>query len=270
MGWFRADFAGQTGHSEQQVSQLPAKSPGRNFFPPMLRISLILGICVHLLGFLFFRVISEPLPERPDGAAYVQLVAPAGPGSGEVLEERAELMDTAPLFLPRRWNAANNLPAPADDLTLQRFPLYQPEIDVLAQLQPERTPIGEQFDVNGPADLLALRYRDLFQGFGERALPRPKLEPLGSFAEVSSLEGRSIRTIPVTFEWRSANQPNPATFTLRKEAGGRAIGPPVLDSSSGNADFDAAALGWLNDSGNTAHLQAGLYRIRIYPGFYGE
>lgn len=241
------------------------KSAAKGLLSPILRISLILGVCLHLLGFLFFRVVSEPLPDRPDREAFVQFVSPARLGLSEALEEQAELMDTAPLFIPGQWNAAHNLRVPARDQTLQRFPYYQPEIDVLAQLRPERTPIGESFDVASPSDSLALRYWDLFQGFGERSREIPEFELTGPFAEVSDVRGHTVRTIPARFAWRSADQPAPVTFTLRMETGGRVAGRPALEDSSGNEDFDAAAYGWLNNARNTADLPAGLFRIRIYP-----
>lgn len=220
---------------------------------------------MHLLGFLFFRVVSEPLPERPDREGFVQFVSPTRLGSSEALEEQAELMDTAPLFIPGQWNAAHNLQVPVRDETLQRFPYYQPEIDVLGQLRPERTPIGERFDVATPSDLLALRHWDLFQGFGERSRKRPEFALAGPFAEISDLRGRTVQTISATFEWRSEGPPGPVSFTLRREAGGRAVGRPVLEDSSGNGDFDAAAYGWLSAVRIAVDLPAGFFRIRIYP-----
>lgn len=248
---------------------MPAKqtgcASGKGLLSPVLRISLILGVCVHLLGFLFFRVVSDPLPERPEREAFVQFVSSTRLNSSEALEEQVELLDTAPLFLPGQWNAAYNLRAPARDMALQRFPFYQPEIDVRAELQPERTPIGESFNVTEPSGLLALRYWDLFQGFGERSRVVPKLEWTGSFAEIREVGGRRLETRPVELEWTASELANPVTFTLRVEAAGRPTGPPALDDSSGNADFDAEAVRWLNRPGHTADWPAGLYRIRIYP-----
>lgn len=255
----------EVGGPAEPVAQTRASKKRRNVLSPVLRISLILGVCVHLLGFLFFRVVSEPLPERPDRAGFVQFVSSDGPGLSDALEEQAALMDTAPLFIPGQWNAANNLPAPTRDQALQRFPFYQPEIDVLAQLRPARAPIGESFDVAAPRDLLALRYWDLFQGFGERSSTTPELVSMGPFAEVSDMSGRTLRTIAASFEWPPSVQPAPAIFTLRIEAAGRAVGAPALEQTSGNADFDAAADGWLNNGTNSADFPAGLYRIRIYP-----
>jgi hypothetical protein len=246
-------------------SKLTGNSTATGLLSPLLRISLILGVCVHLLGFLFFRVVSGPLSERLDREAFVQFVSPARLGLSEALEEQAALMDTAPLFIPGRWNAAHNLRAPTRSLALQRFPFYWPEIDLLAQLRPERSPIGETSAVEAPADLLALRYWDLFSGFGERRSEIRELEATDSFAEIQSINGRVYRIKPVAFGSGPRGQPDPVTFLLRIEAGGRVVGSPSLENSSQNEAFDAAAGNWLEEAGNTADLPAGLYRIRIYP-----
>jgi hypothetical protein len=231
----------------------------------VLRVSLILGVCVHLLGFLFFRVRSEPLPERTKRETFVQFVSPTRLESIDALDEQVELMDTAPLFIPGQWNAAHTLSAPARDMALQRFPPYQPEIDVLAQLRPERSAIAESPEVTTPADLLALRYWDLFRGFGEGAVNLPKFAPAGAFAEVRDVAGRLRQTILAPLNLPSAGQADPVIFLFRVEAGGRRISPPTPETSSGNADFDAAASVWLRDSHELADLSAGLYRIRVYP-----
>lgn len=264
MGFRQTDATLSDAQQAMAAKQL-ANGSGKGMLSSVLRLSLILGVCLHVIGFLFFRIDSDPLPERSEGNAFVQFVSSNRLGSSEALEEQAELLDTAPLFLPGQWNAAHNLRAPARDLALQRFPFYEPQIDVRAELQPERTPIGERFDATEPSELLALRYWDLFQGFGERSQPVPELRATGSFAEIRRVGEYSVVTRPVELEWTASELANPVTFTLRMEAAGRAAGPPVLHASSGNGDFDAEAERWLNRTGNTADWSAGLYRIRFYP-----
>lgn len=242
-----------------------AKSADERLLSPVLRISLILGVCAHLLGFLFFRVISKPLPEREAEDAFVQFVSPSRLNSSEALEEQAALLDTAPLFIPGQWNAVHNVRPPIRDLALQRFPYYQPEIDLRAQLRPERSSIGETFDVATPEDSLALRYWDLFAGFGRRPTQVVPLDSSGSLAEFLGADGQVVQSTPTGLEGLSNEPTDPVTFILRIEAGGRAIGFPTLVTSSQNESFDTAARDWLKESGKTAALPAGLYEIRIYP-----
>lgn len=242
-----------------------AKRADERLLSPVLWISLILGVCAHLLGFLFFRVISEPLPEREAENAFVQFVSPSRLNSSEALEEQAVLLDTAPLFIPGQWNAVDTVRPPIRDLALQRFPYYQPKIELLEQLRPQRSSIGETFDVATPENLLALRYRDLFAGFGRRQTQVTSLDSAGSVAEFRGTDGQVVQSTPTGLDGLSDEPTDPATFILRIQAGGRPLGFPTLVTSSQNETFDAAARDWLKVSGNQAVLPAGLYEIRIYP-----
>ena len=48
-----------------------------------------LGVFVHLLGFLFFHVVSNPLPPSEAIPPFVQYVSPGHYLSGAALEEQA-------------------------------------------------------------------------------------------------------------------------------------------------------------------------------------
>lgn len=241
------------------------ESSSHKMLSPFLRIALLLGVCLHLMGFLVFRVISNPLPTRVESRPFVQYVSPDTLLSGAELEEQAALFDSAPLFVPGQWNAAHNLQPPSRDRALMRFPAYEPKIDFSAELVPSSLPVGQTYAVQEPADLLALRYWDLFQGFGQTAATQLALEATGVFAEVRSLEGKVLSTVPVDVELLSMQAIQPATYFLRVEAGGRAVGRPTLSTSSGDAAFDAAAYTWLAESGFAAGLPVGMFEIRIYP-----
>jgi len=232
---------------------------------PFLRISLLLGVCVHLAGFLIFRVISNPLPTREESRPFVQYVSPDRLQSGAELEEQAALFDSSPLFVPGQWNAAHNLQPPSRDRAVLRFPAYEPKIDFSLALVPKGLPLGLSHAVIEPVDLLSLSYWDLFRGFGQAALAIDELEDTGVFAEVRSLQGVVLRTVPVEMELLSIQATQPATYFLRVEAGGRAVGRPTLSLSSGDTAFDAAAYTWLAESGFSAGLSAGFFEIRMYP-----
>jgi hypothetical protein len=243
------------GHSSQKM------------LSPFLRIALLVGVCVHLVGFLLFHVISNPLPTREENLPFVQYVSPNTLSSGAELEEQVALFDSAPLFVPGQWNAAHNLQPPSRDRALFRFPAYgEPEsANFSSALVGEGLPVGLSYPVTEPIDLLALRYWDLFRGFGQEA-PEPKaLESTGVFAEARSLSGKVLRTAQIEVELLSMQAVQPSTYFLRVEAGGRPVGRATLSSSSGDATFDAAAYTWLVQSGFAAGLPAGFFEIRIYP-----
>jgi hypothetical protein len=232
---------------------------------PLFRSALIFGICVHLVGFLVFRVISTPLPTRKETPAFVQYVSPETLQLGAALDEQAALFDSAPLFVPGEWNAAHNLQPPSLERALLRFPAYEPEISFSSGLLPDRLPFGQNYGVAAPIDLLAWRYWDLFRGFASPTTGPVELEATGVFAEVRTLSGEVIRSQPVEIDFLSMQAVQPATYYLRVEAGGRAVGRPTLSASSGDAAFDAAAYNWLTESGFSAGLPAGFLEISVYP-----
>ena len=241
-----------SGHSHKMLS-------------PVLRISLLLGICLHLVGFLVFRVTSNPLPEREETMPFVQFVSPEVFLSGAELEEQAALFDSAPLFIPSQWNAAHNLVTPRRDRAMQRFPLYQPEMDVAAMLVPGGTSLGSSYAVDEAADLLATRFWDLFRGLERVDSEIVDLEGAGAFAEVRSLDGRAIRSQPAELNLVPSLVTQPVKYFLRVEAGGRMSGRPTVSVSSGDAEFDAATYDWLIESGLASRLEPGYFEIIIYP-----
>lgn len=239
--------------------------PSQKILSPFLRISLLLGVCLHLAGFLIFRVISSPLPTRQESRPFVQYVSSDTMLSGAALEEQAALFDSAPLFVPGQWNAAHNLQTPLRDRALLRFPAYEPEINFSSALVSEGLPVGLRYAVTEPVDLLSLRYWDLFRDFGREDTTVSELEATGVFAEVRSVQGEVLRTVPIKMEVLSMQATHPATYFLRVEAGGRVSGRPTLSVSSGDAAFDAAAYTWLAESGFAAGLSSGFFEIRVYP-----
>lgn len=247
-----------------QASEVDAAS-SHKMLSPVLRISLLLGICVHLAGFLIFRVISNPLPAREEAVPFVQFVSPEIFLSGAELEEQAALFDSAPLFIPSRWNAAHNLDTPRRDRAMQRFPLYQPEMDVAAMLVSEGTSLGSSYAVSEAADLLASRFWDLFRGLERVDFEIVDLGGAGAFAEVRSLDGLVIHNQPAELTLVSSQVLQPVKYFLRVEAGGRLAGRPTVSVSSGDTEFDAATYDWLIESGLASRLEPGYFEIIIYP-----
>ncbi|MDQ8195192.1 hypothetical protein QEH59_12200 [Coraliomargarita sp. SDUM461004] len=239
--------------------------PARQLVSPFLRISLLLGVCVHLAGFLVFRVISNPIPTREEQRPFVQYVSPDTLLSGAELEEQVALFDSAPLFVPGIWNAAHNLQPPSRDQGLLRFPAYEPSIDFSTALVADGLQDGLNYPVSEPIDLLALRYWDLFRDFGKEAVVPQKLQVSGAFAEVRTLAGAVLCTVPFELEQLSSQTLQPASYYLRVEASGRMLGRPTLAASSGDTSFDASAYTWLLEEGFSVRLPAGFFEVRVYP-----
>lgn len=232
---------------------------------PVLRISLLLGVCVHLVGFLIFRVISSPLPSREERASFVQFVSPESLLSGAELDEQAALFDSAPLFIPGEWNAAHNLAVPRRDQGMQRFPLYQPEMDVASELIADGNSLGSTYAVEEASDLLDLRFWDLFRGIERVDSEAVDLKGAGVFAEVRALDGSMLTEQGVEIEFATNQALLPATYFFRVEGGGRLSGRPTLSASSGDAEFDALVYDWFIQSGLASGLEPGYFEIVIYP-----
>jgi hypothetical protein len=247
------------------VQSSPEAASSQKLLSPVLRISLLLGVCLHLAGFLVFRVVSNPLATREPSLPFVQYVSPETLFSGAALEEQAELFDSAPLFVPGRWNAAHNLQPPSRDRVLLRFPPYEAEFDLSGELISEGINLSLDSSVTKPIDLLALRYWNLFSALGRTGAEAEALELTGAFAEVRTLNGVVLSLVPVDVEVLSMQATQPATYFLRVEAAGRVVGRPTLSHSSGDSAFDAAAYTWLVSSGFPADLPAGFFEIRVYP-----
>ena len=105
-----------------------AQPRSQKMISPLLQLALLLGVLFHLVGFLIFRVVSSPLPDRALSQPYVEYVSAGSLASDRELEEQLALFDSSPLFIPTRWNAAQ---VPSVDLGQTqriRFPEFEPEI----------------------------------------------------------------------------------------------------------------------------------------------
>ena len=244
----------------------PGGDTKNRILSPFSYVLILLGVCAHLVGFFVFRVVSNPLPTREAIPPFVQFVSPSTLVSGVVLEEQAALFDSAPLFVPGKWNASHNLRPLSRERTLLSFSAYgEPQSDFSTALISEGLPVGLKSAVTEPSDLLALRYWDLFRGVGQTSSVVEELEDTGVFVEVRTVEGRVVQTVPAELAVLSMQAIQPSTYFQRVEAGGRVLGRPTLSVSSGDSTFDTAAYTWLVESGFSAGLPAGFFEIRVYP-----
>ena len=248
------------------VQSRPLGDTKSRILSPFSYFLILLGACAHLVGFFVFRVVSNPLPTSEAIPPFVQYVSPSALLFGAALEEQAVLFDSAPLFVPGKWNASHNLRPLSRERTLLSFDAYgEPRSDFSSALISKGLPLGLKFAVTEPVDLLALHYWDLFGGIGQTAPVVEGLEGTGVFVEVRTLEGRVVQTVPVELAVLSMQAIQPTTYFLGVEAGGRVLGRPTLSVSSGDTAFDTAAYIWLVESGFTAGLPAGFFEIRVYP-----
>ena len=251
------------------LAKFQSESGSQRILSPVLQIALLVGVTAHLIGFLVFRVKTKDLPNRQPEPAFVQYVSPVALADDSALRERAELMDSAPLFIPTRWNAAQELVTTTRDRLSQTFPPFEPQIDLLRALKPESLMVTLDSAVDRPADLLALRYWQIFKDFAVVA-PKPVALPAPRpVAEVMRLGGHGIEApLGLTLNGdalKTAGAQGPVHYYLRLNGAGQLVAAPALYQSSGSVDFDAAVAKWLQLDTTLGQLPAGHLSVRVYP-----
>ena len=239
--------------------------PMKKTVSPRALIAVFLGIFLHIFGYLAFRAVPKPILIKEKSSPFVQYVSSQGLLEGSALDEHAVLFDSAPLFIPGRWNSAHKFVLPSRVLPFSSFSAYEPEISFSEALLLDDLPSRQSYPVNSPVDLLAWPYWDLFRGFGGELMEIQEFESTGSFMEVCFLNGEVLRVLPVRIDLVSMLAELPVKYYLRIDESGRSIGRPVLASSSGDVAFDGAAYTWIVESGLSAGLPAGLFEMSIYP-----
>tara|TARA_B110000908_G_scaffold83469_1_gene99898 strand:+ start:3897 stop:4667 length:771 start_codon:yes stop_codon:yes gene_type:complete len=250
-----------------QLSE-PATQRSPEMISPLLRVSLLLGVALHLAGFLIFRVVSSPLPDRVATRPYVEYVSAGSLANDRELEELAALFDSAPLFIPTRWNASQVMELDPRDRMQGQFPEFEPEIQLLSELQPSSFLVPQNIAVDKPLDLLASRFWRFFAGFAESPRPVaefPDVTPIAEVSIVGQLAARRL-SIPAELSYTtSSSVERPVLYYVRASGSGLTLSAPTLGQSSGNADFDRATDEWLRRPEVLGQLPQGYLSIKVFP-----
>ncbi|MGJ8640355.1 MAG: hypothetical protein ACSHYA_13290 [Opitutaceae bacterium] len=245
------------------------KQTGRRWrlMSPVLFTALLVGVLVHLAGFLLFRVESNLLPVRDQNESFVRYISQSSIEGDATLEEQSQLFDSAPLFIPTKWNAAQSVSLMPNDRAPERFPEFEPEIDLASALNSSNLPSVEQSSIEQPIDLLKSRFWSFFESFGQTDELITPFPTVGHFAEiviVGSTEPSLSMESPLEFTDTNA-VPEPVHLLLRVPGNGQIFGEAVVSQSSKNPAFDRAAQEWLRDPETIGKLPVGYLWIKIYP-----
>ncbi len=197
---------------------------------PVMRLALIAGILVHLAGFFAFSVMA-PRPEsvhfpRP----FLVLVEPvaAPPGEPEGIGGM-DLLDSAPLFLPTRWNAglrgrvllAREEPEPL-------FMAFAPDI-ALGNLPGDVFPPRDERLPQSAAELLSADGQRLFTTFGQLDV-RPPRTPIDASVSLKIIDMRNGEVVRMESIARSELEEvlpfGPSEYLVIVDASGR-VGQPL-------------------------------------------
>jgi len=239
----------------------------RGFFSPLAAAALLGGVAAHVLGFLVFRIETRPLPETRRARPFLVYADLEGGEASGRMAERARLSDAAPLFVPTRWNASQQVDFRTRAPAARPLDAFEPPVAPAEALRPDTLTLPGDPGVEGPADLLRTEFWRLFDDF---AVTPSTPEPLGGegpVAEVTEMEasGAPLRWLEARFDHGASELPSrPAEFLVRVGAGGLVSGPR-LARGSGSDVFDRAARAWLAEARTADRLPAGYLRVRVFP-----
>lgn len=240
---------------------------------PLLRVALVLGILVHFLGFLIFRIASYSLPNRQKDAAFIALVAAESGAGNSSLMEQASLFDSAPLFVPGEWSAAGQVFSDRNVADWRDFPDIEPDIKLLDALRPPGLSLAGVVPVQQPMDLLDLRFMNLLRAFGQKELEIIAFEDTGSLVQLTVIDGhqQNLQHLPDRDIRIELDVPpgeaatGPLVLYVNMSAPGCMIGAPVIGQSSGSAAWDRHVLACLRRPVTLAQLPAGYLQLRVFP-----
>ena len=243
----------------------------------MNRLRLLLGLAV--LGGLAIHVVlllapwkERDLPaEDPDSLGV--LYFPRNGAADPSLREQATLFDSAPLFMPTRWNSASrygNVTSlrEATDLFIPyparvRLPADPPALFPRSVPDPSGLSPASGEDPEGIPDWLLARYGR------EPARPLPAVEPSGP-VRIDRLSGpstlpRQYVPLPADLAMSSPRELwQPAVFHLHLHHGS-VVGRAVRRESSGFPEWDGALARYFSSPSFAGKLPDGYYRILVFP-----
>ncbi len=250
-----------------------SKSPKHTKSRPPRRLSLLLkvglwtAIGFHMLVFFLFRISSNDLPNPEPSKPYITFVSEESFAKDAELEEYALLFDSAPLFIPTRWNASQSVEVNFKNMSLEPFSEFEPKIEVLSALQPNGLLIADNYSVSKPSDLIASRFWRFFEGFGQSPEAIPVFEQPKPIAKVYVI-GESTNpafSIEVDLESTvSSSTPRTVSYTIRRLDEGLIWGTPTLTETSGNEAFDQSVAKWLQRPDVLAQLPIGYLSIQVF------
>lgn len=232
-------------------------------------ISILGGLVAHVGVFTFIRIEFPQRSVTTDDGFAVQYVGDTGIRANPALGEQVFLQDSAPLFMPTKWNLVSRM----DDVASLReatevFSQYPPLLtlpDSSAGSMPAPVPVETLAEAALP-DLPSF----YLARFGRR--------PDGPLSGTSS--GASLLSIPlgtaVDRDLRVSSLPEglialspgtlwpPVRFYLHLIQG-MPLGEPVIDQSSGFTDWDHALQDYIGSLAYYRSLKSGYYRITVFP-----
>lgn len=230
--------------------------------------SVAIALLVHATGLLFFQLGEEEPPAEWADLSFVSLPSThRQEAQGDLLREQAYLQDSAPLFLPTRWNSASSPAVRA----LEQRP------DGLFEPFPVRLSYGEtdfglgaisSINPGTPLQNLAAFADKAHLTFGRTERAAPELSARFASLEIFELSGGEAvlaKSLPGEGAPEAGQQLwKPAEFLLQVTAAG-VVGEPVLLHGSGVEAVDSFLRDAIHRASSQRMLDPGYYRVLAGP-----
>ena len=232
-------------------------------------ISVIGGVLVHLMVMLVIQVKMPARQSAGPKSAVVRFIGELGDTTSESVIDQAVLHDSAPLFMPTRWNLASDTGKVASLQSATRiFEPFQPQL-LLVGTRPA-APLAGTSTASGGTSRLPGGSAFYLARFGRKvARPVTAISPgptlRADLMEASNPRPAHKRQLPA--ELATSAPPslwNPVKMFLQME-NGMPVGVPLLSQSSGFADWDASLQRYFMQLDFYLQLDNGYYQIWVYP-----
>lgn len=231
-------------------------------------VGVAAAVLVHAAGLFFLRV--DPMEEEISEADYSFASLPwmgEEEAQGDLLREQAYLFDSAPLFLPTRWNAVSS---PVVRALEQRPPELFNSFPAHLSSSEDEHGLGEMEtdDPVSPAISLEAFGRAMPMPFGRNPVDLPNLERRAALIEVRKPGEEEL----ILAEWipvedapeRAGELWAPSEFLIHVENVG-VVGEPVLLSGSGVEEVDLFLREEIRQLLRDRMLEVGYFRVVAGP-----
>ncbi len=234
-----------------------------------ITVLIIVGIGVHLAGFLLINVSSREVVEPQPSLAFLGYGIRGGGQEIALLEEKALMEDSEPMLLPTQWNAAVSADKLRDRATGAGvlFKPFPPSLS-LAKVESPSMPGIQARTVQTPAEALNLWRSWMMTSFQPEPIATVPLDPRKAVIEVRVAANSEVLQVEAVnwsdFPVEAGEMWIPAQFTGKVDVTGLSTGL-LQTEGSGNPELNAYFVRKLTTHPPFASLPPGYYTITVSP-----
>lgn len=254
-----------------EMEALGRKQFWAHFRSPWAKAVLVMGVMVHLLGFLFFGIITDVSLESPPVDAFVQFTGETNRSGHLLFREQAMLFDSEPIFLPTQWNVTSRLvdslrtieaPNPFDPFKAERLLSRE-------QHTAQRWNSEEVVEEITAVSVLYFENSQIFSSFGQLNRSVTPLPIRAASLEIRDLAGnRSVYSgsieelsgLPV----EEGELWSFLELTVIVDSLGQ-VGEPLIAQSTGKRELDEFLKSYLERILPEKNLNSGYFRVIFGP-----